>query len=158
MLRYCCSASVLSVFVVALLMGATPSAAQNARSTVEVTLDVEELESGSLLDLFAAFRDTEGAIRFMLESDAEMVPVRLQTAVMRDGDVIGRSVRAPMPYFPGEMMMCPEAWDFISVLHQVSSDDGQLPPGQYDVRFSVLSANERPLGDPGRFQFSVPER
>lgn len=158
MLRYSFSTRLLPAFLIAFWIGAAPSAAQDARSTVSIRLEMQELASGSLLDLFAAFRETEGAIRFRLESNAEQVPVRFQTVVMKDGEDIGRSVRAPMPYFPGEMIMCPEAWDFISVLHQVSSNDGRLPAGQYDVRLSVLNTDARPLGEPGRFRFSVPER
>ena len=144
------------------LFGIQEVVAQKATAEVQVRSPIKEQASGgyppfdSVVELFGQFREAEGALRFTLESDAEVVAVRFMTEVLRDGEPIGRRMRAPMPYFPGEMVVCPETWDFISLFHEAANEDGRLPGGEYEVRLSVLGAEEEPLGRPGRFRFSVP--
>ena len=113
------------------------------------------LKGGNLLNLFVAFRDNEASLVFKLDSKAAVVPVSFQTVVKQNGKVIGRATRKPMPYFPGEMVMCPESFDFISLLYQGADKKGILPKGKYQVGIIVLSKEERALGKESKFEFSV---
>ena len=139
--------------------------AQEVRGAVYVDNPPEELEAGSLLDLFAAFREGKHQIHFEFEVDSRqasshrrILPVRFQTAVRKDGEALGRSTRDPMPYFPGDMLMCPETWDFITMLYEVAGDDGQLPPGEYEVMLVAEIVEGEGEIEPGHIRFVVPER
>lgn len=118
----------------------------------------EELESGSLLELFAGFREGEHQIHFEFESDADIVPVRFQTLVRKDGETLGRSSRDPMPYFPGDMLMCPETWEFIAMLSELTDEEGLLPPGEYVVVLFAEGVETEGTVEPAEIQFVVPER
>lgn len=110
-----------SVLLVAVLVwGDLPYAvhAQEVEGTVRIENPPKELESGSLLDLFAAFRKGEHQIHLEFESDVPFVPVQFQTVVRKDGKTLGRATRDPMPYFPGDTLMCPEAFDFVPIIRR----------------------------------------
>lgn len=130
---------------------------QETRGQVNITFEPPPIivEEGRLISLFAAFRENEESLVFELESEAEMVPVRFQTTVMRNGELIGRSTRGPITYFPGEMIMCPESFDFIPLLEQTTNEDGILPEGEYQVGIIVMSKEARPIGRESTFEFAV---
>ena len=113
------------------------------------------LEEGSVVELFAHLRDRGGDVALVLEAD-EVVPVVFQTEVMQNGKSIGRARRNPMPYFPGEMILCPESFDIITLLYNKVSDNGKLPSGEYEVRLTALSESGRALGRSSSFEFEVP--
>jgi len=153
----CC----LTAFLLLGLLGVSaPSSAtaQDVRGAVIVDNPPEALESGSLLDLFAAFRTGEHQIHLEFESDADVVPVQFQTIMRKDGETLGRSRRDPMPYFPGDMLMCPEAWGFIAMLNELADDEGQLPPGDYEVLLVAENVEGEAGIEPAEFQFTVPRR
>lgn len=146
-----------TVLVVFILISVKTSNAQNAQGYISI----EEpppimLEKGNMVDLFAAFREKPGSLVFQLESNEQVVPVSFQTIVKRNGEPIGKSTRKPMPYFPGEMVMCPESFDFISLLYHEADEKGILPKGKYQVGIIVLDKKGRALGKESRFEFSAP--
>jgi len=116
--------------VVTLLIGMNIAVkAQDAKGYISIEEPPPIMHSGKLVEMFADFRDKPGSLVFHLESDAKVVPVSFQTTVKRNGKLGGSVKRKPMPYFPGEMIMCPEAFDFISLLYQVADNGGILPQG-----------------------------
>lgn len=153
---------VVPVLLIASLVcgGVVPSAhAQEVEGAVRIDNPPEELESGSLLDLFAAFREGEHQIRLEFESDAPVVPVQFQTVVRKDGKTLGRASRDPMPYFPGDMLMCPEAFDFVPIMRRYADGRGQLPAGRYGIVISVIvEGMENAQIEPAEMQFTVPKR
>jgi hypothetical protein len=139
--------------------GAVHSAhAQEVRGAVQIDSPPEELESGSLLDLFAGFREGEHQIHLQFKSDAPFVPVQFQTVVRKDGKRLGRATRDPMPYFPGDMLMGPEAWDFVPILHRSTNREGRLPPGDYEVTLVAENVEGEAGIRPATFGFTVPEQ
>ncbi len=133
--------------------------AQEVEGAVRIDNPPEVLESGSLLDLFAAFREGEHQIHLEFESDAPFVPVQFQTVVRKDGKTLGRATRDPMPYFPGDMLMCPEAFDFVPIMRRYADSSGQLPAGKYAIVISVIvEGMENAQIEPAEMQFTVPKR
>lgn len=116
---------------------------------------IDLIEKGSVVDLLAAFRENKGKLVFELESKAEVVPVSFRTVIKRNGEMIGRHTRQPMPYFPGEMVMCPESFNFISLFYKAANEKGMLPAGRYQVGLMVMSASGKPLGKESHFEFTV---
>lgn len=138
------------------ILFASDAYGQEAMGQVNIGIEPSTMiEEGRLISLFAAFRDNEESLVFELESEAEMVPVNFQTRVMRNGELIGRSTRGPITYFPGEMIMCPESFDFIPLLEQTTNEEGILPEGEYQVGIIVMSKEGRPIGRESKFEFAV---
>ena len=133
--------------------------AQSVEGALRVDNPPEELESGSLLDLFAAFRKGEHQIHFAFESEADFVPARFRTVVRKGGKTLGQATRDPMPYFPGDTLMCPEAFDFVPIIRRYADRDGLLPPGEYAIVISVIvEGMEDAQIEPAEMQFTVPRR
>jgi hypothetical protein len=63
-----------------------------------------------------------------------------------------------MPYFPGDMLMGPEAWDFVPILHRSTTREGRLPPGDYEVTLVAENVEGEAGIRPATFGFTVPER
>ena len=157
-MRSLASVLVLLVALIGLHLPAT-AVAQSVEGALRVDNPPEELESGSLLDLFAAFREGEHQIHFEFESEADFVPVRFQTVVRKDGKTLGQATRDPMPYFPGDMLLCPETFDFVPIARRYADGNGLLPPGEYAIVISVIVEDvEDAQIDPAEMQFTVPRR
>ncbi|CAL2091155.1 hypothetical protein [Tenacibaculum sp. 190524A05c] len=134
------------------------------------------LESKSAVDLFKQFKVNTYKIGFNFKADGLkkneegefVVFFDFMTVVKKDGRTI-RKVRRhiPMPYFPGEMFLPAEAFDFIGVLSVTSWDDmekrtfvpqqksGILKSGKYEVQLSAIPRDVKGKIDPVTFGFVV---
>jgi hypothetical protein len=105
-----------------------------------------ELETNSVTDLFKAFKTREHELSFRFKSNdtpkylygESIVFFDFITQVKKDGKLI-KEVRRdqPFPYFPGDMFLAPECFDFIPVLASIEKEEGPLrgtlPAGKYSV-------------------------
>ncbi|MEZ4786663.1 MAG: hypothetical protein R2790_01975 [Flavobacterium haoranii] len=115
-----------------------------------------KLKNNKAVNLYAAFREGNYPVHFIFSTDAvplnsdkkEVVQFVFTTTVKRDGKIIGNVKRNPIPFFPGDMFMPVETFDFISILSniQTNSNDriSEIPSGKYEV---ILEA--KPIGVKG---------
>lgn len=115
-----------------------------------------EIKGNKAVNLFAAFRENNYPIHFVFtgidipaNSDKkEVVQFVFSTTVKRDGKVIGNMKRAPIPFFPGDMFMPVETFDFISILSNLQTNGNdkvsEIPTGSYEIMIDA-----RPLGVKG---------
>lgn len=113
------------------------------------------LKSSNAVDLYAALRDQAYPIQFSFEgkglaktdSGNDVAIIWFRTTLKKDGKVVSKLDRAPMPFFPGDMLMPVETFDFVSQLTTVSGKPdlaSTIPSGNYEV---TLEAG--PLGAKG---------
>jgi hypothetical protein len=124
------------------------------QSKIEVTA-----KSNKAVNLFADFRENKYPILFSftgnaipLNSDKKMVvQFVFTTTVKRDGKIIGTTKRNPIPFFPGDMLMPVETFDFISILSNVQTNTpenvSEIPKGNYEI---ILEA--KPIGVKGEIK------
>lgn len=147
------------IMITVLLVFAVKSQAQlvqgeikiNEQSKAEITL-----KSNKIVNLYADFREKKHQINFVFtgvditpNSDKkEVVQFVFSTTVKKDGKTIGSMKRAPIPFFPGDMFMPVETFDFISILSNLQTNTSdkvsEIPKGNYEV---ILEA--KPLGVKG---------
>jgi hypothetical protein len=126
----------------------------NEQSKAEITL-----KSNKIVNLYADFREKKYQINFVFtgidipkNSDKqEVVQFVFNTTVKKDGKVLGNIKRNPIPFFPGDMFMPIETFDFISILSNIQTNSNEtiseIPKGNYEV---ILEA--KPLGVKGEIQ------
>lgn len=126
----------------------------NEQSKAEITL-----KSNKIVNLYADFREKKHQINFIFtgidipqNSDKqEVVQFVFNTTVKKDGKVLGSIKRNPIPFFPGDMLMPVETFDFISILSNIQTNSNEtiseIPKGNYEV---ILEA--KPLGVKGDIQ------
>lgn len=115
-----------------------------------------ELKGNKVVNLYAAFREKNYPIHFIFtgidiptNSDKkEVVQFVISTTVKKDGKVIGNMKRAPIPFFPGDMLMPVETFDFISILSNLQTNSNEniseIPQGNYEITIET-----KPLGIKG---------
>jgi len=147
--------AIIKSFAVGLLMLAiSPIYAQEING--QLVLDNQsraELKGNfeSVVDLYAHFRQQNSKIHFKFEgsnlpktsSGNTVAAVKFVTTVKRDGKVVGKLERQPIPFFPGDMWMPVETFDFVPILFGM--DNGNLPKGRYEVQIDVV-----PVGVKGK--------
>lgn len=123
----------------------------NEQSKAEITL-----KSNKIVNLYADFREKKYQINFVFtgvdipqnSEKQDVVQFVFNTIVKRDGKVLGNIKRTPIPFFPGDMLMPVETFDFISILSNLQTNGNdkvsELPKGNYEV---ILEA--KPLGVKG---------
>lgn len=135
-----------------------------------------ELVSKSAVQLFKEFKQNKYKIGFNFREEGfkknlegELVIFfDFKTVVKKDGKTIRRIKRhMPVPYFPGEMFLPAEAFDFISVLAVTSWDDmekrvfvpqeklGIMKSGKYEVELSAIPRDVEGEIAPVTFEFVV---
>lgn len=114
------------------------------------------LKSNKAVNLFADFRENKFPIQFVftgnslpLNSDKKIVvSFVFTTTLKKDGKVIASSKRSPMPFFPGDMFIPVETFDFISMLSYLKENSdttvSEIPKGNYEI---ILEA--KPVGVKG---------
>jgi len=146
---------ILFVFGLFLL---TQAHAQEVKGKLTVSGDSKKelsLQSSEAVDLYAALRDQAYPIHFVLdgnslpktESGNPVAIIWFRTTLKRDGKVISKLDRAPMPFFPGNMFMPVETFDLISQLTTTTGKadpTSKMAPGSYEV---ILEAG--PVGAKG---------
>lgn len=115
-----------------------------------------EMKGNKVVNLYAAFREKSYPIHFIFtgidipaNSDKkEVVQFVFSTTVKKDGKAIGSMKRAPIPFFPGDMLMPVETFDFISILSNMQTNANEniseIPKGSYEI---IIEA--KPLGIKG---------
>lgn len=103
------------------------------------------LKNNKAVNLYAAFRENKHKINFVftgtdipLNSDKqEVVQFVFNTTIKKDGKVIGNMKRTPIPFFPGDMFMPVETFDFISMLSNLQTNTNEkvseIPSGSYEI-------------------------
>jgi len=135
-----------------------------------------ELSSASAVHLFKNFKEGKYKIGFNFKADELqknsegefIVFFDFKTVIKKDGKVLRRIKRhMPVPFFPGEMFLPAEAFDFISVLSVTSWDDmvkktfvsqeksGIMKSGNYEIELSVVPKDVEAEVTPVTFGFSV---
>ncbi len=126
----------------------------NEQSKAEINL-----KSNKIVNLYADFREKKHQINFVFtgidlpqnSEKQEVVQFVFTTSVKRDGKVLGSLKRSPIPFFPGNMFMPVETFDFISILSNIQTNSNEtiseIPKGNYEV---ILEA--KPLGVKGEIQ------
>ena len=117
--------SLKKIIATIFLIVASNSFAQYVQGEIKVKeqskLEIS-LKSNKAVNLFADFRENKFPIQFVftgnslpLNSDKKIVvSFVFTTTLKKDGKVIASSKRSPMPFFPGDMFMPVETFDFIS--------------------------------------------
>lgn len=116
----------------------------NGKSKVQL-----ELETNSVTALFKDFKAKKYEMHFQFEADEipensygeTLVFFDFITQVKKDGKIIKEVKReAPFNYFPGDMFLAPETFDFIPILSEIAGNDvknpkysGILPEGKYSI-------------------------
>lgn len=124
---------------------------------IKCTMKVENApkQVKNVLDLFVGFREGKHQIIFTLEG--KTTEIVFETTVKKDGKVIGTGKRQPMPYFPGDMYIAPEAFDFISLLPYSTKGDefGKLENGTYEIELNAKPAEGKVKTQSVIFKFIV---
>lgn len=126
---------------------------QNIKCVMKVENTPKQVKN--VLDLFAGFREGKHQIIFTLEG--KTTEIVFETTVKKDGKVIGTGKRQPMPYFPGDMYIAPEAFDFISLLPYSTTDKdfGKLENGTYEIELNAKPAEGKAETQSVIFKFVV---
>ncbi len=110
-----------------------------------------ELKNNYAVDLYATFRNNENPILFQFTANGlslkdqkkEVVLISFKTMVKLNGKVVGEINRQPIPFFPGDMWMPVETFDFISILSTLQTNDmnniSAMPPGNYEIIIEAQS-------------------
>jgi hypothetical protein len=126
----------------------------NEQSKAEIML-----KSNKIVNLYADFREKKHQINFVFKAidfpqnsdKQEVVQFVFSTTVKKDGKVLGNFKRSPIPFFPGDMLMPVETFDFISILSNIQTNSNEtiseIPKGNYEV---ILEA--KPVGVKGEIQ------
>lgn len=145
----------------------------NGKSKTEI-----KLETNSAVQLFKEFKTGKYNLKFNYNSKEvppniykeSVVFFEFITVVKKDGELVKNIVRKqPIPYFPGDMDLPAEAFDFIGVLAFLDGKkaqtnylekgyQGTLPAGEYNVQLMI-----RPIGVKGEiapveFNFTLRKR
>jgi hypothetical protein len=124
------------------------------QSKLELTV-----QSNKAVNLYADFRENKYPIQFAFTGNS--IPVNsdkkvvvqfvFTTIVKKDGKVVGTTKRNPIPFFPGDMFMPVETFDFISILSnlQTNPEDriSEIPKGNYEILIEA-----KPVGVKGEIQ------
>lgn len=118
----------------------------NEQSKVELNVP-----NGKAVNLYADFRGNKYPIVFSFtcvdvplnEDKKEVVQFVFVTTLKRDGKLIATSKRSPIPFFPGDMFMPSETFDFISILANLASNSpeqvSQIPKGDYEIKVEAIA-------------------
>lgn len=134
----------------------------NEKSKAEISINTNKI-----VNLYAAFREQKHKINFVFtgtdlpinEEKQEVVQFIFNTIVKRDGKILGNSKRSPIPFFPGDMFMPVETFDFISILSniQTNSNDkiSEIPSGTYEIILEAKALNIKGNIAPARFYLKI---
>lgn len=116
------------------------------------------LENGSMLGLSELMNGGYPPFSMSVGGGKNVFPVRFESVVLRDGELVARDSRTGVIWPDSdEVSICPaDAWGYLASLYEVS-EDGQLPPGAYEVRLSLASERGETLVEPFVIRIDVPE-
>ncbi|MFP2997834.1 hypothetical protein ABN763_18115 [Spongiivirga sp. MCCC 1A20706] len=119
----------------------------NGKSKFEI-----QAETNSAVQLFKEFKTGKYQLGFNFKADdvkpnmygETIIFFDFVTEVRKDGKLVERIVRSkPIPYFPGEMLVGAESFDFIGVLAGIDSNEkpdfiGTMPAGKYQISLMAV--------------------
>lgn len=132
------------------------------QSKLELTV-----QSNKAVNLYANFRDNKYPIQFAFTGNS--IPVNsdkkvvvqfvFTTIVKRDGKVVGTTKRNPIPFFPGDMLMPVETFDFISILSNLQNNsevnNSEIPKGNYEIILEAKAMGVKGEINPVKLFFKV---
>jgi hypothetical protein len=127
------------------------------------------LRSDNIIDHFADFHRGIYPILFSFKGEnlkskegREIILFDLLTEVYYNGRLLGKVTRSPIPYSPGEILIGPESFDFISLLTynemtkiSIKETPGKLPSGRYQVKIGAKQVEFNGQIKPGIFSFVI---
>ena len=147
------------ILIIAMAFFAIQSQAQLVQGELKINENAKaeiKLKSNKIVNLYADFREGKNAIQFSFtgidipvnDDKKEVLQFVFSTTIIKDGKKIGSMKRAPIPFFPGDMLMPVETFDFISILSnlQTNANDkvSEIPSGNYEITIEA-----KPLGVKG---------
>ncbi|MFD2588895.1 hypothetical protein ACFSQJ_18360 [Croceitalea marina] len=160
----------ISILIIALISSFSVTAQSvsgkltlNEKSKTEL-----KLETNSAVQLFKEFKTGKYQLKFSFDGKElpnniykeKIIFFEFITSIKKDGKLVKNVIRKqPIPYFPGEMFLPAEAFDFIGVLAGADEEAsatvvpalnellGTMPKGNYTVELSV-----KPLGVKGEIK------
>lgn len=104
-----------------------------------------QAKSNKVVGLYASFRENQYPILFSFKGTdlpynsekQQVVNIQFVTTVKKDGKVIASISRKPIPFFPGDMFMPVETFDFVSILSSIQKNSldkvSEIPSGNYEI-------------------------
>ncbi len=135
----------------------------NEQSKAEI-----QLPSNKIVNLYADFRQGKHQILFRFEGNSlplnsekqQVVSIVFITTIKKDGKVVASSKRAPIPFFPGDMFMPVETFDFISLLSNLQTNTfvnvSAIEPGTYQIELEAKPVLAKGELTPLRFLLIIP--
>ncbi|MGC6431975.1 MAG: hypothetical protein ACON5F_13095 [Jejuia sp.] len=134
-----------------------------------------KLETNSAVQLFKDFKTGKYKLKFSFDGDKlptnvykeDIVFFEFMTSVKKDGKLVKNVIRKqPIPYFPGDMGIPAEAFDFVGLLASNPMEDedpadqmiGTIPEGSYEVQLSVKPVGFKGNVNPVSFYFKLRTR
>jgi len=136
-----------------------------------------KLESSSAVQLFKEFKTGKYQLKFNFKGKdlvknvykEEIVFFNFKTVVKRDGKLVKNVVRkVPLAYFPGDMGIPAEAFDFVGLLAVDPEEEeiqmlkegtiGLMFPGEYSIELYAEPIGAKGGIKPVIFNFTVPKR
>ncbi|KIX21559.1 hypothetical protein SY27_07620 [Flavobacterium sp. 316] len=152
--------------LILLLVFAIKSQAQLVQGELKINnqAKVELIIKGNkAVNLYADFRENKYKINFIftgtdipLNSDKkEVVQFVFNTTIKKDGKVLGSMKRTPIPFFPGDMLMPVETFDFISMLANLQTNSNEkvseIQSGNYEIILEAKGLGVKGEITPARF-------
>jgi hypothetical protein len=141
----------------------------NEKSRVDLVL-----ETNSVTTLFKEFKTKKYNLGFQFKAydipkncyDETVVFFNFYTRVEKDGKLIKEIKREePFPYFPGDMFLGPESFDFISILGALDGGAGNnhkilgtMPEGEYTIKLAVIPDGFKGNINPLEIYFALRKR
>ncbi|GAB1858214.1 hypothetical protein MHTCC0001_30510 [Flavobacteriaceae bacterium MHTCC 0001] len=138
--------------IVTIILALGQSHAQSVKGGLTVnnsnTLEID-METNSVVSLFKDFKTKKYKLGFSFKTydvpknsyGETIVFFDMITQVKKEGKLIKEIRReAPFPYFPGDMFLAPETFDFIPILSAIDGNNlktpkhyGTMPAGNYSL-------------------------
>ncbi len=146
------------------------AAAQSVNGTITLSGQSSaalSLNSNRITDLYAEFRKNRYPVVFTFSGSdlkktgdsREEARFVFITTVKKDGRVISSLRRPAFPFFPGDMFMPVETFDFIPVLSDLQEKNtlkpGTLPAGKYEILLEAAPDGIKGSIRPFRITFSL---
>jgi len=159
-----------SILILVLIVSVLSVNAQSVKGALTLNGKSEtklKLESNSAVQLFKEFKTGKYQLKFTFDSreipkneyKETIVFFEFITSIKKDGKLVKNVIRKqPIPYFPGEMFIPAEAFDFIGVLASMYKQRGQggiMPKGEYLVQLVVKPIDYKGEVRPLAFSFSA---
>ena len=136
------------VFLAIFLLISFTSGAQLIQGAINVNGQTRlelSTRSNKAVNLYSDFRENKYPVHFnftgtdipLNDEKREVVQFVFNTTVRKDGKVVGSFKRNPIPFFPGDMFIPVETFDFISILSNLQTNShekvSEIPSGSYEI-------------------------